>query len=249
MKSRLDQKLAKLGLVNSRSQAESFVRLGLVSVDGKVVTKPGHFISESAKIKLGKTSQFVGRAGLKLESVAGDFKLDFKDKIVLDVGSSTGGFSEFAVLAGAKLVYAVDVGKNQMHASLRSNPKIDLHESTDIRDFCPDIKPDVILMDVSFISVRELLPYLISTCSKPTSQFVIMIKPQFEAGKAQVHKGVIKNEKLRRQILADFEIWAKEYFVINNKKDSEVAGSKGNKERFYLLTLKRNSTTSPGRIM
>lgn len=249
MKSRLDQKLAELGLVASRSQAESFIRLGLVSVNGKVETKPGHFVSESSKIKLGKTSQFVGRAGLKLESVAGDFKLDFKDKIVLDVGSSTGGFSEFAVLAGAKLVYAVDVGKNQMHASLRSNPKIKLHESTDIRDFYPDAKPDIILMDVSFISVRELLPHLISACSKPGSQFVIMIKPQFEAGKEQVHKGVIKNEKLRRQILADFEIWAKNYFVINAKKDSQVAGAKGNKERFYLLTLKRNSTISPGRII
>lgn len=249
MKSRLDQKLAEMGLVSSRSQAESYIKLGLVRVNGKVETKPGHFVKDDDRINLGKTSQFVGRAGLKLESVATYFKLNFKNKIVLDVGSSTGGFSEFAVLGGAQLVYAVDVGKNQMHSSLRSNPKIELHESTDIRDFIPASKPDIILMDVSFISVREILPHLISVCSQPTTQFVIMIKPQFEAGKEQAHKGVIKNEKVRRQILVDFEAWAKNYFVINDKKDSEVVGAKGNKERFYLLTLKRNSTTSPGRII
>lgn len=249
VKARLDQKLAELRLVKTRSQAESYIKLGLVTVNGQVVLKPGYFVSDESDIKLLETSQFVSRAGLKLESVAKILNLDFKDKIVLDVGSSTGGFSEFALVSGAKLVYAVDVGKNQMHENLRHNPKIELHESTDIRDFVPDVKPEIILMDVSFISVRELLPHIVQTSSKPTTKFVIMVKPQFEAGRTDVHKGVIKNDAIRRKILSGFEDWAKQYFVIDNKKDSEVVGARGNKERFYLLTLKRNSTTSPGRII
>lgn len=234
--------------MSSRSQAESFIKLGLVSVDGRVVLKPGYFISDDTKVNLAPTSQFVGRAGLKLESVADLFELNFKDKVVLDVGSSTGGFTDFAIRKGAKLVYAVDVGKNQLHPSLRSNNKIELHESTDIRNFIPSIKPNIILMDVSFISVRELLPHLVSTSADKSTQFVIMVKPQFEAGKDQSHKGVIKNDSVRRKILSDFEDWVRKLFVIKAKRDSGIVGSKGNKERFYLLTLKRNSTTSPGRI-
>lgn len=249
MRSRLDQQLANLRLVQSRSQAESFIKLGLVTVDGKVETKPGRFVSDTAVIKLSKTNQYVGRAGLKLESVSSFFKLNFKQKIVLDVGSSTGGFSQFAIKSGAKLVYAIDVGKNQLHPSLRNNSKIELHESTDIRDFVPDLKPDIILMDVSFISVRALLPHLIKTASSNETEFVVMVKPQFEAGKDNVNKGVIKNETIRRKVLADFEAWSKKYFIIQGKKDSEVSGAKGNRERFYLLTLNRNSTTSPGRII
>lgn len=249
MKQRLDQRLVSLGLVSTRSQAESFIKLGLVTVDGQVETKPGYFAREQSVVKLIKTSQFVGRAGLKLESVAKSLGLDFKDKIVLDVGSSTGGFTEYALNNGAQLVYSVDVGKNQLHPKLRTNKRIELHESTDIRDFVPKAKPDIILMDVSFISVRELLPHLVETSASSDTQFVVMVKPQFEASREDVNKGIIKNDALRRQILADFEKWSKQFFVIKNKKDSEVAGAKGNKERFYLLTLKRNSTTSPGRII
>ena len=235
-KQRLDIELTKRGLTTSRSQSESWIKLGKVTVDGEKVTKPGHFVREGSVIKLMADQQYVSRAGLKLASVSDILQLDFKDKIVLDVGSSTGGFTDYALRSGAKLVYAVDVGTDQLHPSLKGHPRIKLHEKTDIRDFyIEDDKPDIIVMDVSFISVREILPHLVNYLSTQATQFAIMLKPQFEAGKDQTNKGIIKNDSIRRQILKDFEAWAKFYFAIVDKRDSDVAGAKGNQERFYLL--------------
>ncbi|MAU33758.1 TlyA family rRNA (cytidine-2'-O)-methyltransferase [Candidatus Saccharibacteria bacterium] len=247
-KRRLDIELAQRGLVESRSQAESYIRLGKVTVDAKKVTKPGYYVSPSAEIALAASEQYVSRAGLKLASVAALLQLDFQGSVVLDVGSSTGGFTDYALQHGAEKVYAVDVGTDQLHPSLRDNPRIELHEKTDIREFIPEVVPDVVVIDVSFISLREILPHLAERVIGPNTMVAAMVKPQFEAGRHQVNKGVIKNDSVRRQILRDFEVWAKELFTIVDKRDSDVAGSKGNKERFYLLTLKRNSTTSPGRI-
>jgi 23S rRNA (cytidine1920-2'-O)/16S rRNA (cytidine1409-2'-O)-methyltransferase len=134
-------------------------------------------------------------------------------------------------------VVAVDVGTEQLHPSLRGNPAIELHEKTDIRDFTmPDEKPDIIVIDVSFISLREILPHIATKLSGKQTLIAAMLKPQFEAGRDQTNKGVIKNDAVRRQILKDFEIWAKQYFVIRDKRDSDVAGAKGNQERFYLLS-------------
>ncbi len=233
-KQRLDHLLAQRGVVASRSQAESWIKMGKVIVDGKVVTKPGHFASVDAIISLESSERYVGRAGLKLASVAKLLSLDFRDKIVLDVGSSTGGFTDYALQNGASRVFAVDVGTDQLHPSLRGHPRISLHEKTDIRDFIPDITPDIVVMDVSFISLREILPHIARISSRQT-QIVAMVKPQFEAGRHQVNKGVIKNDAIRREILRDFEIWAKQMFVIVDKRDSDVVGAKGNHERFYLL--------------
>lgn len=235
-KKRLDIELTRRGLTTSRSQAESWVKLGKVTVEGQVVTKAGHFVSSDAVIILQADEQYVSRAGLKLASVAQLLQLDFRDKVVLDVGSSTGGFTDYALRRGAKKVYAVDVGTDQLHPSLRGNKKIELHEKTDIRDFyIRDETPDIIVIDVSFISLREVLPHLVNYLSTPSTQVVAMVKPQFEAGKDQTNKGIIKNDAMRRQILKDFELWAKQYFVIVDKRDSDVAGAKGNQERFYLL--------------
>jgi 23S rRNA (cytidine1920-2'-O)/16S rRNA (cytidine1409-2'-O)-methyltransferase len=214
--------------------------MGQVRVNGKIITKPGEPVNPEADIKLLSKEQYVSRAGLKLASVARALKLDFKNKIVLDVGSSTGGFTEFALKNGAAKVYAVDVGTDQLHPSLLGNPKIELHEKTDIRDFTPKETPDIVVMDVSFISSRMILPHL-ARISGPNTQLAIMIKPQFEAGKHQVHKGVIKNDAMRRQILGDFEAWSKKLFITIDKADSEVSGAKGNKERFYLLRKVRPS--------
>lgn len=236
MKQRLDIEMTTRRLTTSRSQAESWIKLGKVTVDGKNITKPGHFVGETAKIKLDADEQYVSRAGLKLASVAKLLGLDFQDKIVLDVGSSTGGFTDYALKHGAKKVYAVDVGTDQLHPSLRSNPKIELHEKTDIRDFSVEEKPDIIVIDVSFISLREILPHLAKNLSSNNTQIAAMVKPQFEAQKGQLgSSGVIKNDTIRRQILKDFEMWTKQYFVIKDKADSEVSGARGNKERFYLL--------------
>lgn len=234
-KQRLDQAMVERGLVISRSQAESYIKLGDVKVDGKTVAKPGFLINGDAKVELVAKEQYVSRAGLKLASIAETLGLDFKEKVVLDVGSSTGGFTDYAFQHGAKKVIAVEVGTDQLHPSLRGNPRIELHEKTDIRDFQTNESIDIAVADVSFISLRDILPS-IANLAGPQTQIVVMVKPQFEAGHSSLkHKGVIKNDKIRRDILKDFEAWTQDRFVVLDKADSEVAGAKGNRERFYLL--------------
>ncbi|CAN5385073.1 TlyA family rRNA (cytidine-2'-O)-methyltransferase [soil metagenome] len=236
-KTRLDQALVLRGLAPTRSQAESLVKLGQVLVNSQPAHKPGQLVSEADTIRLTSTEQYVSRAGLKLASVSKVLKLDFRGKTVLDVGSSTGGFTDYALRHGAAKVIAVDVGTNQLHPSLQGHVQIELHEKTDIRDYTTDQKIDIVVADVSFISLREILPSVKKLCDKDT-QLAIMVKPQFEAGQSSFkHKGVIKNDKIRRDILRGFEDWAHQYFVILDKADSDVAGSKGNRERFYLLRI------------
>jgi len=236
MKQRLDQLVFARGLVISRSQAESWIRLGKVQVNGEVITKAGHFTDENADITLQAEEQYVSRAALKLASVAQTLKLDFKDVVLLDVGSSTGGFTDYALRHGAVKSIAVEVGTNQLHPSLQNDERIELHEQTDIRDMKTlSATPDIVVIDVSFISLREVLPHIATLCSLET-QIVAMVKPQFEATAAHLkHKGVIKNDRMRRDILKSFEDWAKQYFIIIDKADSDIAGSKGNVERFYKL--------------
>jgi len=234
---RLDQTVAARGLTASRSQAESYIRLGQVTVNGKVATKPGTVVSEDDVIVVKAGEQYVSRAALKLDSAVKELYVDFTDKVVLDVGSSTGGFTQYALKHGAKKVIAVDVGTDQLHPSLRDDPKIELHEKTDIRDFTTDQTIGVVVGDVSFISLREILPHVTSLLS-PGTDIVAMVKPQFEArGSDQKHKGVIKNDKMRRDILKDFEQWAGQYFKVLAKADSTVPGAKGNRERFYKLRV------------
>jgi len=233
---RLDQTLVELGLVPTRSQAESYIKLGQVQVDGQVVTKPGFMVADLAKVVLTAKEQYVSRAALKLASVAETLHLDFRDKVVLDVGSSTGGFTDFALQHGARQVIAVELGREQMHPALRNDARIELHEQTDIRDIhALSSAPDIVVIDVSFVSLRDILPQVAKLCP-PSGQMVAMVKPQFEAAESKLkHKGVIKNDKMRRSILKDFEAWAQPHFVIAGKADSSVAGAKGNLERFYLL--------------
>jgi len=258
MRLRLDQMLVRRGLVATRSQAENYIKLEQVRVNGRFVTKPGFSVSDEAVIELIAPEQYVSRAALKLASVSQSLKLNFKHKIVLDVGSSTGGFTDYALKHGASKVVAIEVGTEQLHPSLRGNPRIELYEKTDIRDvrladkvqankeqaaatppssslIVLDSAPDVIVADVSFISLRAILPNIVQL-SSPRTQIVVMVKPQFEAAQSALkHKGVIKNDKVRRDILKDFELWAQRSFSIIDKADSEVSGAKGNRERFYLL--------------
>ncbi|MEO8105398.1 MAG: TlyA family RNA methyltransferase [Candidatus Saccharibacteria bacterium] len=236
MKQRLDQSLVVRGLVRSRSQAESYVKLGKVQVQGRVMTKPGFMVSDDVRITISVEEQYVSRAALKLASVAEILKLDFNNKTVLDVGSSTGGFTDYALRRGADYVIAVEVGTDQLHPSLQGHPRIELHEQTDIRAVSQLSRPvDIVVADVSFISLREILPQIVKLVTLQT-QIVVMVKPQFEAEQSSLkHKGVIKNDTMRREILKSFEVWAREHFLIIDKADSAVAGAKGNRERFYLL--------------
>jgi 23S rRNA (cytidine1920-2'-O)/16S rRNA (cytidine1409-2'-O)-methyltransferase len=237
VKIRLDRHLAELGLVRSRSQAESHIKLGDVKVNGTVVSKPGALVGAEDRVELTAAEQYVSRAALKLASVAEAFGLDFKDKVVLDVGSSTGGFTDYALQHGARKVIAVEVGTDQLHPSLHGDARIELHEKTDIRDVRElSERPDIVVADVSFISLRHILPRVAALCEGKDTVFAVMVKPQFEAGESGAkHKGVIKNDAMRRAILKDFEDWARRGFVVDGKADSAVSGAKGNRERFYLL--------------
>ena len=243
-KTRLDHLVFQRGLVASRSQAESWIRLGNVKVNGRVVDKPGYYAPPDADITLQAAEQYVSRAALKLASVAETLDVHFQDAVVLDVGSSTGGFTDYALRRGARRVIAVDVGTEQLHPSLRGDKRIELHEQTDIRDIKATSEPlDIVVIDVSFISLREVLSHIRTLCG-PQTCIIAMVKPQFEAAAQHVkHKGVIKNDRMRRDILKRFEEWAETCFYIGAKADSAVAGSKGNVERFYLL---RPLNAAPG---
>lgn len=235
-KSRLDQALVSRALVSTRSQAESYIKLGTVRVNNKTIIKPGFLVLASDTISLTTKERYVSRAALKLASVAEILNVEFQDKVVLDVGSSTGGFTDYSLQHGALKVIAVEVGSNQLHPSLRGDPRIELHEQTDIRRIKSlSAVPDIVLIDVSFISLREIMPYVAKLIGKQTTVFA-MVKPQFEAQQSFLkHKGVIKNDTMRRQILKDFETWITKTFVIKDKADSSVKGAKGNQERFFVL--------------
>lgn len=187
----------------------------------------------------------VSRAENKLAGAAQAFSYDFRDKIVLDIGSSTGGFTEYALLRGAKKVIAVEKGTKQMKAPLRFDPRIDLREKTDIftvtRDSLSEnqtLEINTILADVSFISLKKVLLHVKYQLASPATDFLVMLKPQFEAKLHQLKSGIIKNEKIRRDIIKDFEAWLKQSgFLIINKRDNLLAGKNGNLERFYYLKI------------
>ena len=201
------------------------------------------------------TSMPVSRAENKLAGAAQAFSYDFRGKTVLDIGSSTGGFTEYALLRGAKKVIAVEKGTRQMKAPLRFDPRIDLQEKTDIfsvtrsslsRDQNEsnenkskiDIRIDTILADVSFISLKQVLLHAKKQLATPQTDFLVMLKPQFEARPFQLKNGIVKNETIRRDIIKDFEAWLKNNgFLIVNKRDNVLAGKNGNLERFYFLKL------------
>lgn len=241
MKKRLDQAVAELRPELSRNQAQAMVMAGQVLVNGQKKDKPGFTIKEDDLIMVNELPRYVGRGALKLESVAEKLGIDFSERVVVDVGASTGGFTDYALQHGAKEVFAVDVGTNQLVGKLRTHPRVVVMEKTDIRKAKLPKKVDIAVIDVSFISVRLILDSVVNHL-KRGGRIVVMVKPQFEAGRetANKHRGVIKNDRIRREILKEFEDWAVERFNIEAKADSGVAGSKGNLERFYVLAPRKN---------
>ena len=186
------------------------------------------------------TENVRNRGYYKIKGAISAFDFDFRGKVVLDIGSSTGGFTEIALERGADKVIAVEKGTNQMKAPLRYDPKVELHEKTDIFDFelSEDKKPDVMVADVSFLSLTKILKYAKMELSRRNTEYLVMLKPQFEADESQLVKGVVKNEKIRRDIIKRFEQWLKRNdFIIVNKRDNVLAGKNGNVERFYYLRL------------
>ena len=176
----------------------------------------------------------------KIKSASCAFDFDFKNKIVLDIGSSTGGFTEYALEQGAKKVIAIEKGRGQMKSPLRNDPRIELHEKTDIFDvrIPPSEGIQIILADVSFISLTKILFYAKKHLANKDTEFLVMLKPQFEARPEDLNRGVVKNETIRRKLIKNFETWLRSNgFVIINKKDNTLQGRHGNLERFYLLHL------------
>lgn len=232
---RLDIELVNRGLVSTRSQAANLIKLGYVVVGGKKELRASCAVNASTDIELTKPKVYVSRGADKLAAAARRFKISFNGKVVLDVGSSTGGFTQYAINSGAKHVYAVDVGTNQLHPKLRGNPKIIAMEKTDIRDVKKlPIQADIALVDVSFISLLKVLDAT-AKLLKPSGKIVALLKPQFETGAENLNKGIVKNDYIRRQIIKKTEQKLKKDFRILAKADSELTGAKGNSERFYLL--------------
>ena len=175
----------------------------------------------------------------KIADAAAAMGVIFRNKTLLDIGASTGGFTAYALERGAKRVIAIEKGTNQMVAPLRFDPRVDLYEKTDIFTLKPgDIpNPDLVLADVSFISLTRVLSFVKQHLSSPKTRFLVMLKPQFEARPDQLKNGVVKNSKTRRDIIKNFEIWLKNHgFYIIQKADNHVAGRSGNLERFYYLS-------------
>ena len=181
-------------------------------------------------------NNYVSRAEGKLAGAVRAFSYDFRDKTVLDIGSSTGGFTELALKLGAKKVVAVEKGTRQMKAPLRYDPRIELHEKQDVFQFLTDEKIDVIVADVSFVSLTKILAYAKMKLARSDTDYLVMLKPQFEAKRYELNKGVVKNEKIRREIIKNFEMWLKNNgFRVVAKRDNDVIGKNGNQERFYYL--------------
>jgi 23S rRNA (cytidine1920-2'-O)/16S rRNA (cytidine1409-2'-O)-methyltransferase len=193
---------------------------------------------------------YVSRGGLKIDFASKTFKVNYLNKKVLDIGSSTGGFSDYALQHGAEKVIAIELGTKQMVEPLANDPRVELHEKTDILDVLPfnsnqdglklSFIPDIVAIDLSFVSLKKILPHVKSLINKNT-RLIVLVKPQFEADSKDKVKGIVKNETIRRSIFKDFELWVRSYMVILDKVDSKVSGTYGNKERFYYLSRKINS--------
>ena len=238
-KARVDELVVARGLAADLAAARALIMAGQVSGGGRLLDKPGMLVGSDAELHVKPQARFVSRAGEKLASVAGPLGLDFAGKTVLDVGSSTGGFSDYALQHGAVQVFGVDVGTNQMAYKLRQDPRMIVMERTDIREVKLPDQADMAVVDVSFIKLEEVLGAT-AALVKPGGWIVAMAKPQFEASKpvADRFRGVIPVGPERDEILNDLREWTRERFEILGEQDSGVAGSEGNVERFFLLRAK-----------
>lgn len=238
MKERLDQLLVSLQLVSSRSQAALLIKDGLVSIDGMVVSRPSFKCGKEQKIEIHKEHLYVGRGAHKMEGAFRDFNLSFEGKIVGDMGASTGGFTEFALLHGAVKVYAVDVGHNQLATKLTTDSRVlnlegmNIREGLSLETFNPLC--DIIVVDLSFIS----LCYVIETMAqvlKTGGEFVILVKPQFEVGKAALGKnGIVSNSVATEEALDRVRAkCALHHLLVEELSPCAIKGKTGNQEYFF----------------
>ena len=233
MKLRLDRLLVERGLAESREKAQALIMAGEVLLDGQKAAKPGQAVSEHAALQVLARPPFVGRGGLKLAAALRHFSIGVSGRVCLDIGSSTGGFTDALLKAGAQRVHAVDVGKGQLAWPLRNDPRVVLHEGINARSL--DLStigemPWLITCDVSFISVTLILPAAVPLL-QPDGRMVILIKPQFEVGKGQVGKGGIVREPALHQAACERVSNAvRQLGLSTDMIESPILGAEGNKE-------------------
>jgi len=238
-KERIDKLLVKKGLVPTREKAQALIMAGQVFVNGQKVSKAGEKFPEDAKIEVKATQKYVSRGGYKLEKALRDFKLNVENFTCLDVGASTGGFTDCLLQHGAKKVYAVDVGTGQLDLKLRKHPKVVSYEKTDIRNLSEKQVPekvDLATIDVSFIPLEKVLPSVVKFL-KNDGLIIALIKPQFELSPKDVKKGVVKSEEKRREAIEKVVKFATENVKLSvlNITKSAPKGPKGNEEFLILM--------------
>ncbi len=243
-KERLDVALVRRGLAPSRERARALIMAGQVLVAGHLVDKPGTLIPLEAECSLKEAAEelkYVSRGGLKLEKALAAFSLDPRGLVALDVGASTGGFTDCLLKHGAKRVYALDVGQGQLAWTLRNDPRVVVMEHTNIRYVQSLPEPiQCVTIDVSFISLRLVLPALVPLIAHG-AWIVVLVKPQFEAGKAEVDRGggVIKDAEVHNRVLHELQEWIVQHtpFQILGLTDSPILGRDGNREFLLYLGL------------
>ncbi len=237
---RLDRLVVERGLAASRDRAQRLIMSGEVRVAGRVVDKPGALVEAGAELAVsGSDIPYVSRGGLKLEGALRQWPLDLRGRIALDVGASTGGFTDCLLQRGTARVIAVDVGYGQLAWSLRQDPRVTLLERTNIRNLRPEALPEVpelAVIDVSFISLRLVLP-VVGALLAPGSPVLALVKPQFEVGRGQVGKGgVVRDPALQRQAVEAIAAWARDLgMAVCGQTESPILGPKGNREFFLCL--------------
>jgi len=236
-KQRLDLLLVARGLVSSRAQAQRTISAGRVLVNRQIIDKPGASVSVDAQIEIKEQSRYVSQGGLKLEKALRAFHIDVTDKVCLDVGASTGGFTDCLLQHGAKRVYAVDVGKGQLDWKLRTDPRVVVLEEINARYLQPEQigEPvDLATVDVSFISLKLILPPL-TEIVMPKGDLICLVKPQFEAGREYVRRGgVVKDSSVHQRVLEDLARFAQDQLKLSvvNATFSPLKGPAGNIEFF-----------------
>jgi len=235
---RIDKLLVERGLAESRTKAQAMVMAGVVLVGEQRVEKPSEQFSTDSQIRIkhaeDPTSRYVGRGGLKLEAALKEFRLDVRGLVCLDVGASTGGFTDCLLQNGAAKVFAIDVGHNQIDWRLRNDPRVDVREGVNARflqasDF--PVRFDLVVVDVSFISVTKVLPSVVPLLKEPAS-LVVLIKPQFEVGRGEVGSGgIVRDEQKRLRVVEEVNQFALTLDLqLEGVIESPITGAEGNVE-------------------
>ena len=236
---RIDSLMVDRGLAESRAKAQALIMAGKVLMEGKAAIKPGTLVTEAAVITVVEPPPFVGRGGIKLDYALDQFRLDVSARVAVDIGASTGGFTDCLLKRGAKRVYAIDVGYGQLDYRLRQDSRVVVMDRVNARyPLSLPEKVDLVAVDVSFISVEKVIPS-VARLLDDSGYLLVLIKPQFEARRAEVGKGgVIKQPAVHARVLGRFVSWMAEHgFRLGGLVASPISGASGNREFFVLLRL------------